>query len=76
MYSAHNEETSVVVKDLLGLLVSKNVKVHKVDDKVDKYKNTYHRAIKMMSTDVKKVHILILKLEIMIKIQNLEVVVV
>ena len=76
MYSPHNEETSVVVKDLLGLLVSKNVKVHKVDDKVDKYTNTYHRAIKMMSTNVKKVHILILKSEIMIKIQNLKVIVV
>ena len=76
MYSAHNEEKSVVVKDLLGLLVSKSLKVHKVDDKVDKYTNTCHRAIKMKSTDVKNVHILILKLEIMIKIQNLKVVIV
>ena len=76
MYAANNKEKSVVVKDLLGVLVSINLKVHKVDDKVDKYTNTYHRAIKMKSADVKKVHILILKLEIMIKIQNLKVVVV
>ena len=34
-------------------LVSKNVYIDKLDDIVDEYNNTYHRAIKMKPVDVK-----------------------
>ena len=33
--------------------MSKNVYIDKLDDIVDEYNNTYHRAIKMKPTDVK-----------------------
>ena len=33
--------------------VSKNVYIHKLDDIVNEYNNTYHRTIKMKSADVK-----------------------
>ena len=33
--------------------ISKNVFIDKLDDIVDEYNNTYHRTIKMKSTDVK-----------------------
>ena len=33
--------------------ISKNVYIDKLDDKVNKYKNTHHRKIKMKSIDVK-----------------------
>ena len=33
--------------------VSKNVYIDKLDDKVSKYNNTYHSAIKMRPADVK-----------------------
>ena len=33
--------------------ISKNVYIDKLDDKVNKYNNTYHRAIKMKPIDVK-----------------------
>ena len=33
--------------------VSKNVYTDKIDDKVNKYNNTYHSAIKMKPIDVK-----------------------
>ena len=33
--------------------ISKNVYIDKLDDKVNKYRNTYHRTIKMEPVDVK-----------------------
>ena len=33
--------------------ISKNVYIHKLDDPVDEYNNTYHRTIKMKPVDVK-----------------------
>ena len=33
--------------------ISKNMYIHKLDDLVDEYKNTYHRTIKMKPVDVK-----------------------
>ena len=33
--------------------ISKNRYIHKLDDIVNKYNNTYHRAIKMKAIDVK-----------------------
>ena len=57
MYSVHNEGKSVVAKGFVRTLmnrihkymtlISKHVYVDKLDDKVNKYNNTYHRRIKM-----------------------------
>ena len=33
--------------------ISKNVHIHKLDDIVHEYSNTYHRTIKMKPVDVK-----------------------
>ena len=33
--------------------ISKNLYIHKLDDIVNKYNNTYHRTIKMKPVDVK-----------------------
>ena len=33
--------------------ISKNVSIGKLDDRVNEYKNTYHRKIKMKPVDVK-----------------------
>ena len=33
-------------------IISKNVYIDKLDDKVNKYNNTYHRTIKMEPVDV------------------------
>ena len=33
--------------------ISKNVYINKLDDSVNKYNNTYHRAIKMKPVNVK-----------------------
>ena len=33
--------------------ISKNIHISKLDDKVNKYNNTYHRAIKMKLVDIK-----------------------
>ena len=62
MYSIHNEGTSVVPERFITTLknkiykdmtlVSKNVYIYKLDDIVSKYKNTYHRTIKMKPVDV------------------------
>ena len=67
MYSTHNECKSVVAETSIKTLknklykyttsVSKNVYINKLDDKVNKYNNTYHRAIKMKLVDVKSKHI-------------------
>ena len=63
MYSTNNEGKSVVVERLIRTLknkiykhmtaVSKNVYIDKLDDIVNEYNNTYHRAIKMKPVDVK-----------------------
>ena len=33
--------------------ISKNVYIHNLDDKVNKYNNTYHSTVKMNPVDVK-----------------------
>ena len=63
MYSIHNEGKSVVAKRFIRTLktkiqkyitsISKNVYINKLDDIVNEYNNTYHRAIKMKPVDVK-----------------------
>ena len=63
MYSIHNEGKSVVAERFIRTLknkiykymtsVSKNAYIDKLDDIVDEYNNTYHRAIKMKPVDVK-----------------------
>ena len=57
------KENLLLPKDLLELFItkiykymtssSKNVYINKLDDIVDEYNNTYHRAIKMKPVDVK-----------------------
>ena len=43
-----------MLKDLLELnSISKNVYIYKLDETVNKYNNTYHRAVKMKPADVK-----------------------
>ena len=64
MYSTHNEEKSVVAEKFIRTLknkiwkymssISKNVYIDKLDDIVNEYNNTYHRAIKMKPTDLKE----------------------
>ena len=64
IYSAHNELKSVLLKDPLGpykitfilymTSISKNVFIDKLDDRVNKYKYTYHCTIKMKSIDIKQ----------------------
>ena len=63
MYSAHNEEKSVVAVRFIRTLknkkfkhmtaVSKNVYFNVLDDVVDEYNNTYHRTIKIKPIDVR-----------------------
>ena len=63
MYSAHNKGKSVVAERFIRTLkdkiykymtsIYKNVYVDKLDDIVNKYKDTYHRTIKMKPVDVK-----------------------
>ena len=63
MYSAHNEEKSVVAERFIKTLknkiykqitaISKNVYFNVLNDIVDKYNNTYHKTIKMKPIDVK-----------------------
>ena len=63
MYSTHNEEKSVVAERFIGTLknkiyrhmtaISKNIYFDVLDDIVDKYNNTYHKAIKMKAIDAK-----------------------
>ena len=62
-YSTHNEEKSVVVEKFIKTLknqnykymtsVSKYVYIHKLDDMVNKYSNTYHTTSKIKPIDVK-----------------------
>ena len=91
MYSTHNEGKSVVTERLIKTLknkiykymtsISKNVYVDKLDDIVNKYKNTYHCTIKMKPVDVKPstyidikliIKILNLKLVILLEYQNIK----
>ena len=63
MRSTHNEGKSVVAERFIRTLknkiykhmtaVSKSVYIDKLNDIVNKYKNTYHRTIKMKPVDVK-----------------------
>ena len=62
MYSTHNERKSVVAEEFIGTLktkickymtsVSKNACINKLNDIVNEYNNTYHKAIKMKPVDV------------------------
>ena len=63
MYSTHNKGRSVVAETFVRTLrnktskymtsISKNVYIHKLDDIVNKYNNTYHSTTKMKPVDVK-----------------------
>ena len=63
IYSTHNEGKSVVAERFIRTLknkiykymtsVSKNLYIDKLDDIVNKYKNTYHRTTKIKPIDVK-----------------------
>ena len=54
MYSTHNEGKSLKNKIYEHMtLISKNLYIDKLDDIVNKYKNTYHWTIKMKPIDVK-----------------------
>ena len=63
IYSIQNEGKSVVAERFIRTLktkiykymtsISKNVYIDKLDDIVNKYKNTYHRTIKIKHVDVK-----------------------
>ena len=63
LYSTHNERKSFVSEIFIRTLknkiykymtlISKNVYTDKLDDIVNKYNNTYHRAIKIKPVDVK-----------------------
>ena len=85
MYSTHNEGKSVVAERFIRTLknkiykhmtaVSKNVYIDKLDDIVNEYNNTYHRTIEMKPVDVKDNRLLILEKKLMIKIQNLKLVI-
>ena len=48
------KENLLLLKDLLELnSISKNVYIYKLDETVNKYNNTYHRAVKMKPAGVK-----------------------
>ena len=63
MYSTHNDGKSVVAERFIRTLknkiykymtsMPKNAYINKLDDIVNKYNNTYHRAIKIKPVDVK-----------------------
>ena len=63
MYSTYNEGTSVVTERMIKTLkkkiykymtwLSRNVYIDKLDYIVNKYRNTYHRTIKMKPINVK-----------------------
>ena len=63
MYATHNEEKSVAADRFIRTLknkiskymtsISKNVYIDKLDDILNKYNNTYHRAIKMKPINIK-----------------------
>ena len=61
-FSTHNEGKSVIAERFITTLrnkiykymtsVSKNMYIDKLDDRVNKYNNTYHGTIKMKPVDV------------------------
>ena len=63
VYSIHNEGKSVAAERFIRTLkkktyqymtsIPKNVYIHKLDDMVNEYSNTYHRTIRIKPTDVK-----------------------
>ena len=81
MYSTHTEGQSVVAERYIRTLknkiyksmtsISKNVYIDKLDDAVNKYKNTYHSTIKIKPADVKSNTYIDSRKEINDKIQNL-----
>ena len=85
MYSTHNEGKSVVAERFIRMLkskiykymtsISKNVYIDKLDDIVNEYNNTYHTTIKMKPIDVKDNTLILIK-KLIIKIQNLKLVIV
>ena len=85
MHSIHNEGKSVVAERFIRTLknkiykymtaISKNVYIDKLDDIVDEYNNTYHKTIKMKPVDVKDIYISILRKKLIIKVQNLNLVI-
>ena len=66
MYSTHNEGKSVVAERFIRTLtkknykymtsVSKNVYIDKLDEKVNKYNNTYHITTKTKLVDENKAY--------------------
>ena len=64
MYSTHNEWKSVLAERFIRTLQNKNYKymtliskivyIHKLDDIVNSYNNTYYRTIKMKPLNVKQ----------------------
>ena len=86
MYSLHNEEKLVVAERFIRTLktkiykymtsVLKNVYIDKLDAIVGEYNNTYHRTIKMKPIDVKDNTYIDFKKKLMIKIQNLKLVII
>ena len=82
MYSTHNEGKSVIAERSIRTLknkinkymtsILKNVYIDKLDDLVIKYNNTYHATIKMKPVDVEPSTLLTLVKKLMIKIQNLK----
>ena len=85
MYSTHNERKSVVAEIFIKTLknkiytymtsTSKNVYIDKLDDKANKYNNTYHNLIKMKPIDVKSSAYIALVKKLMKKILNLKLVI-
>ena len=85
MYSIHNNGKSEVVERFIRPLktkiyrymtsISKNVYIDKLDGIVNEHNNTYHRTINMKPADVKVIHILTLKKKFMIKLLNLNLVI-
>ena len=85
MYLTHNEGKSVVAERIMRTLkkkihkymssMSKNVYIDKLDDIVNKYKNTYHSTMKMKTVDVKSSAYIDSSKKIMIKILHLKLVI-
>ena len=85
MYLIHNEGISVAAERFIRTLkikiyeymtsVSKNVYIHKLDDILNEYNDTYHRTIKMKPVDVKNNTYIVFKKKVNKKIQNLKLVV-
>ena len=86
MYSIHKEGKSVVAEKFIGTLknrtykymtsISKNVYIDKLDDIADDHNNKYHRTIKIKPIDVKDNTYVDLEKKLIMKIQNLKLVIV